>query len=64
MVTVGIHELKERLIGKKDCGAQTAHHKVETVEKAWAALDKLALEISTAWPEGVPAVQALSEARR
>ena len=36
----------------------------EAVEKAWAALDELAAEISAAWPEGVAAAQALSEDRR
>ena len=36
----------------------------EVVEKAWAALDELALEISAAWPNGVTATQALGEDRR
>ena len=64
MVTIGIHELKERLMGEKDAGAQSARHNVKIVEKAWAALDELAAEINAAWPEGVSAVQALSEDRR
>ena len=64
MVTIGIHELKERLMVEKGSGVQTIRHNVKIVEKAWAALDELAAEINAAWPEGVSAVQALSEDRR
>ena len=64
MVTIGIHELKEWLMVEMDSGVQTIRHNVKIVEKAWAALDELAAEISAAWPEGVSAVQALSEDRR
>ena len=33
-------------------------------DKAWAKLDHLAAEIGARWPEGVSAVEAVTEARR
>jgi prevent-host-death family protein len=35
----------------------------EEQDKAWAALDELALRISRQWPDGVSAEQAISEDR-
>jgi prevent-host-death family protein len=34
------------------------------VERAWAELDELALEIGANWPSGVRAVEAVAEGRR
>ena len=36
----------------------------EEEAKAWAALDELAVQIGQAWPENMPASQAVDEARR
>jgi len=33
-------------------------------ERSWATLDTLAAEIGANWPEGLSAIQAISEARR
>ncbi len=36
----------------------------ETAQRAWEDLDRLAAEIGKRWPQGVSAVEAVSEARQ
>lgn len=37
---------------------------IEKAKRIWAAMDKLAEQITKEWPEGVSAVDAIKEQRR